>query len=458
MEIGIWEMGLPPDGWVRFFKVMSVFLLLVLLALVFLGLNLWYFFRRPWEASFWQVSYATAYYSKDAPVIRDWREVEGGIEGVLVWDAPVKGWKITKEGEPYSENEGPNPVFPMDANDTEMRLYHAQPQPGHLFGPLPIKIRFMPRKLHIERGLPRPDSYLIYTDVPNGAFKQYAVSDFVDDYEWMPRDHLEAVDQILKEKVGIREADTVFEKLEKIMIFQRDDLGQQCRGTPPLRFRPLNPYELYVDMRDGKGKGWCTQQGQIFNLFATRAGVRCRLVQGAKTKNNNTIFSGHTWNEAWIPEQGRWAWIDPSPALIYATNREGKVLNTVEMAQLRLLKAWDGVRIRTYKDWQWPDLAGEPNTLVDARYEEVGDVVERQFIRSAIYKWRRPPHVEDLRYEYGDLLKNKTFAWGNLVRYWFKPPLAYADYPTEGNRTYFLRHLFLWGFLGSVLAAAIAML
>jgi hypothetical protein len=135
--------------------------------------------------------------------------------------------------------------------------------------------------------------------------------------------------------------------------------------------------------------------------------------------------------------------------VIYATDKNGNVLNSVELANLRQHVAWDGVTGRVYKDWGWPDLEGTTNTLIDAPFAVVGGVVERQFITSAIYKWRRPPNVEDLRYDYGMLLKDWTFTWGNFVRYYFKPPLAYANWPTEGNRTYLVRHLLLWSFLAS---------
>ena len=85
-------------------------------------------------------------------------------------------------------------------------------------------------------------------------------------------------------------------------------------------------------------------------------------------------------------------------------------------------------------------------------------MVDRQFVASAIYKWWRPPNVEDLRSDYTLLRKSHEFFWGNLQRYYFKPPLAYANFPTEGNRTYFVRHLLLWSFLVSLLVALISLL
>jgi hypothetical protein len=128
------------------------------------------------------------------------------------------------------------------------------------------------------------------------------------------------------------------------------------------------------------------------------------------------------------------------------------------LATLRRHGTWHGVTGRVYKDWAWTHLEGEAKTFVDAPFPLVGDVVERQFLTSAIYKWRRPPNVEDLRSDYTLLFRNWEFFWGNLQRYYFKPPLAFANYPTEGNRTYLERHLLLWGFLASLVAWGVALL
>lgn len=431
------------------------FMFLPILTFVFLLLNIAYFLSRSWENSFYPISYSSIYFPKDRPVVRKWKVVPEGIKAVMRWNAPVKGWQILKDGEPHSENSGPDPIFKLPREDTEKHEFTVIPQPESLFRPMKFTIRFLTREFHVGRKLPRGDCYIITTDEPNGEFKQYSVDEFADSYDWLSQEELAEVDTLIQEKIGIEESDTIFQKIEKLMIFLREEIGQEGRGTPEPFFRPLNPYEIFKTMRDGKGVGWCTQQGQMFSFFANRLGLKTRLVQGARTQGNTFLFSGHTWNECWIPEQGRWAWVDPSPAVCYATDKKGQVLNTVELARLRQHDAWDGVNFRTYKDWQFPDIAGEDRTVVDSPFEPVAEVVQRQFVTGAIYKWRRPPHVEDLRYNYGDLFKNWTFTWGNFVRYWFKPPLAYADYPTEGRQTYWIRHILLWGFVLSLVGTLV---
>lgn len=426
-----------------------------LLCLLLLAANLTHFLTRSWEASFYQTSYSTIYIPTDIPVVRDWVEVEGGIEGVMNWSQSPDGWVILQDDKPYSENVGPNPFFPEVVDDISKHTYTAIAQPEGMAPPLKFIIQFLPRAYWDDVGLPRPSSYIIATDEINADFEQYPVSEWVDDYSYMDQTDLELVAGILTDEVEILETDTSLEKLEKLSIHLRDTLGTRCRGVPDHDDRWRTPLQIYQGMRDGTGKGWCTQQAQMFVFFANRAGLSSRIVVGAVTKGNNFIHTGHSWAETWIPEQGRWAWSDPSYALIYATDNQGRVLNSVELSELKKHAAWDGVSARIYKDWGWPEIAGEHSTPVTTDFPLVGDVIQRQFVTSAIYKWRRPPNVEDLRYDYTLLLKNREFFWGNLERYYFNPPLAYADYPTDGNQTYFIRHLLLWSFVASLLAFTI---
>lgn len=427
------------------------------LTAILLLLNVFYFLNRNWEDSYWVTSYSTIYYPADRPIISGWAEVDGGIEAQIVLEGQIEGWTVTRDGEPWSEAGGKNLFIkaPPESDDA-MHRYVATPRPAGLHPPVEFDIRFLPRSFHEARGLPRSDTYIIRTDLPTGKFGQLAVSDWVDDFSYETEANLEQTDRILVEQAGINARDPTFSKLEKLMAHLRIKLGEECRGTPPLDSRWKTPYQLYTEMESGAATGWCTQFAQAYVYFANRAGLATRLVQGARTQGNTFIFTGHTWVEAWIPEQGRWAWVEPSFGQVYVTDKKGQVLNTVELANLRQHNAWDGVTARVYKDWGWPDLEGDDGTFVNANFTEVSGVVERQFLTSAIYKWRRPPNVEDLRYDYGMVFEDATFFWGNLERYFFKPPLAYSNYPAEGNRVYVIRHALLWGFLLALVATALA--
>jgi len=429
-----------------------------ILGAALLTANVVHIVTRSWEASFFQTSYATIYYPTDVPTILEWHEREGGIEAELNWNQTPDGWVILKDGEPHTSNDGPYPFFPEIEDDITWADYIAIPQPEGIGKPLEITLRFIPTEYWENLGLPRPDSYLILTDEVHGRFKQYPVSEWIDDYSYLEDDQLAEIDRILADEVGIEESDGTLRKLEKLTVHFRDTLGTRCRGNPHHDDRWRDPFVIYQNMRSGEGQGYCTQHAQIFLLFANRAGLSTRLVVCARTKGNNFIYSGHSWIETWVPEQGRWAWGDPSFAFVYATNTKGELLNSIDIAALRKQSAWAGVTTRLYKDWATPDVPGEESTFVDVPFPDVVKVVQDQFVTSGIYKWRRPPNVEDLRSNYLLLFKNWEFFWGNLERYYFKPPLAIANYPTDGNRTYYIRHLLLWSFVASLFGFGLSLL
>lgn len=421
-----------------------------LLTLVLLGANLWYFFGRSWEDSFFPASYSTIYYPTDMPVIKGWHQDGGELAADMGWDATPTGWHIYQGDQLVRELEGPQLRFSYPG-DSERHPYTVIAQPEGLAPPMDFTVRFFTKEWHQERGHDRDPSYEVLTDVPLADFPQYTVEDWIDRFDYVSTEGLAETDRLLREVAGIQADDGVRTKLAKLMRFLRDDLGRACRGTPDDDIRWRDPWEIYQMMKSGESLGFCMQQSQLFIYFANRAGLSTRMVQGARIYDRSTyIYSGHTWVEIWFPDQQRWGWNDPSFALIHAQDKNGRILNTVELARLRQHDAWDGVTATIYKDWGWPDVAGEEGAIIDAPIEQVGGVIERQFRTSSLYKWRFPPFVEDLRSDYTMLFKDWTFFWGNLERYYFKAPLAYADYPGEGARTYLIRHLLLWPFLAGL--------
>lgn len=422
-----------------------------LAAVVLLVLNVWYFLARSWEDNYVPSNYATIYIPTDVPVVQAWKHTPTGVELEVKWDAPVEGWKILRDGEPYAENEGRNPYVPITEGDMTRYNYEAVPQPESLRYSLKFLMNSIPASYSDEVGLPRPDAYYIRTNSPNARFEQYPVAHWIDDYSYLGEEALAEIDRVLREEVGLEDSDSELVKLEKIMVHLREYLNRPCRGTPTQDTRWMNPWEIYHAMKSGETKGWCTQFGQIYIMLANRAGLQTRMVITARTVGNNTIFTGHTWHEAWISEQGRWAWGDPAHGLVYATDRLGQVLNTVELHRLRQHAAWDGVNARAYKDWEWTKVAGEENTMVTANFAEIGQVVENQFNVHAIFKWRQPPNFEEIRNDYDHVLSHPGYFLSSLKALYFRPHLAYADYPMEGAYLYHIRHLLLWGFVLALL-------
>ncbi len=425
---------------------------LIPLFLLLLGANLWIFLRREWEESHLPESYATLHHPLDMPTLRGWHiEGDGLLRLDLVWNRTPAQWQLTIDGKPAG-------ILPGD--DLRLQLVHpkydgssAAPltdfKHTYVLRPLPegtgpdleFSITSIDHRYYIRRGMHFPnDILLVKTDVPIGRFKRHAVSDWVDDYRYVGTAALAEADRMVRDDIGIAEADGTIVRMEKIVRFMRTQLAN-ASGVPKDAFRWLDPFAIFKEMRDGTGKGWCTQNAQIFAFFANRAGLPTRFVFGATTQHNSIIYNGHSWTETWVKEQNRWAYCDALISIVAVLDRQGRVLNSADVFHLCEHATFEGVQARIFKDWHWQNVPGDaaPRTAVTVPFTAVNEMARIEFTRQSIIKYRRPPNAEDLRDRYGMLFKSGVFAWTNLRRYLCRPDAAYSHLPTNGLRNYRVR-------------------
>jgi len=430
----------------RLFARAGTFLFLLILVL-----NLYFFFTREWESSFYPASYATLYYPLDVPTIREWKLVERNrIQLDLACTKEIAAWRVLTDGGGEQSGVGMKPSFRIDTTFAQVHSYRLIPVPDSACLAIEIFVQFYPREFYASLGMNHTDVYIVRANVPCGEFEQYPVADWVDDYRYVGDEGLAAVARTLSDTVGIRDGDPTFARMEKLFPYLRKNL-KGAGGVPKDDERWMNPWRLFNEMACGTGKGWCTQHAQIWVFWANRAGIPTRFVFGARTQDNTIVYSGHSWAESFIREQNRWAFVDLSQGHIYLTDKEGEVLNTADLFHLNQHDAFDRVSARMYVDWQWANHPGFPgaDTIVTVPYGVCDTLIRSEFTAQSIIKYRRPPNVEDVREIYSGFFKDWTYLTGNLERYLFKPPLAYSFYPTEGTRTYFVRRALFYGLLGS---------
>jgi transglutaminase-like putative cysteine protease len=427
--------------------ILSLFLVLVLLVL-----NLYVFFTREWESSFYPSSYATLYYPLDVPTIRQWDLPERNrIRLNLAWTGEIKEWSVLTDGGKEQAATGMTPSFRIDTTFSELHTYRLVPVPKEACLPVEVSIRFYSREFYGSLGLGRPDVYVVRPTVPCGEFDQYSVADWIDDYSYVGREGLAESDRIIHEEAGIHETDPTFVRMEKLTRYLRPKL-RLCVGVPKDDERWENPWLLYNELVRGTGKGWCTEHARVWVFWANRAGIPTRFVFNARTQDNTIAYSGHAFAESYIREQGRWAYVDFSQSQCYITDREGLVLNTAELFQMNQHNAFDSTFARLYVDYLWEKHPGIPgkDTVVTVPFTLCNEAVRNEFPVNSILKYRRPPNVEDVRDIYSGFLKDRTFLSANLERYIFKPQLAYSFYPTEGGHTYFIRRLLFFSLIASI--------
>lgn len=422
--------------------------------LLLLAANIYVFLNREWESSLYPTSYATLYYPLDVPTIREWKVVDRThLQLCLKGSVAVSEWQVFTDGANPQRATGMTPSFAIDTTFAQIHKYRFVPVPENLCPVIEISVQVYPREFYATRGMRRnTDVLIVRSNVPCGDFKQYSLNDWVDDYKYAGKEALDETGRLLRDEVGIKDSDSTFTRMEKLTRYLRIKL-KNASGVPKDDERWMDPYKLYNEMAGGTGKGWCTQFAQIYVYWANRAGIPTRFVFGARTQDNTITYTGHSFAESFIKEQSRWAFVDLSHSFIYITDKKGQVLNTADLFHLNQYNAFDSTTARIYADHEWKSRFGlqGADTVVSWPYPQCNSIIRGEFIPQSIFKYRRPPNVEDVRDIYTGFVRDQTFLWGNLERYLFKPPLAYSLYPTDGKATYAIRLALFFGMVASLL-------
>jgi len=430
--------------------------------------NLYLFLRREWEGNHRAADYARINTPLDNPTIGRLKIRSGRLYPEIIWNRRPSQWEIRHRGKTIETVPGDAPAItllqpyftgrPGTVLAEFEQEFTLRPLPAGIGPDITFRLTPIAKEYYRDRGMDWPtDVYQVSTDIPAGEFTRHAVSDWIDDYRYVGTAALTETDRVIREEIKIADCDDDLIRMEKIIHFMRARLVDAA-GVPKNDFRWMNPFEIFNQMCKGTGKGWCTQNAQIFAFFANRAGVPTRFVYCATVQSNQFVYDGHAWTESFLREQNRWIYTDPVKAIVGVFDRQGRALNTADVFQLCQYGAFDGTTARIFKKWLWKDLPIEasPDTAVDVPFALVNATARRQFSRQTIIKYRRPPNVEDIRHHYGMLLKSWTFTWTNFKRYLYRHDLAYSNFPTNGNRVYRLRQLLFGALLASAAALVVA--
>ncbi|MBS0663308.1 MAG: transglutaminase domain-containing protein [Verrucomicrobia bacterium] len=423
-----------------------------LLSAILLGANLYVFFMRDWESSFLPASYTTLNVPLDVPTVREWRIEDGHVlVPEIAWNRTPEKWRLLVDGKfvqdvPAAAPSIPllRPIFDGTAKETLESFEHTyvlEPVPAALGPSLSFAITPIDAEFYRRSGMQRAkDIYIVHPQGPVGNYPRYPLSHWADDYHYIGAERLAAADRVVREQIGVKDSDDTMTRIEKVMRYLRIQLANSG-GVPKDDFRWMDPWSMCQEMIAGTGKGWCTQNAQIYVFFANRAGVPTRFVFGANTQDDQIIYNGHSWAESWVKEQNRWTYVDMTQSLFGVADRHGQLLNTADLVNLAQHDAFEGITARIFKDWHWKDLPVEakPLTPVTVPFDLVDKIAKQEYTHQAIIKYRHPPNVEDQREVYSMMFKDRTYAWTNVKRYLYDPPLAYSLLTTDAVRTYRVR-------------------
>ncbi|XOV81717.1 MAG: transglutaminase domain-containing protein [bacterium] len=231
----------------------------------------------------------------------------------------------------------------------------------------------------------------------NSLFKsqhKYKVDDFA--YPVSYDDEQQEISRLL-DIMGVKTNDPSVVKIQKIAssLFE---LIFPFRGQPDEFLRHLSGYEQLQAILAGRSQAYCANHAEIFAHLMTVAGVPTRIVDVSSPKS-----AGHAFNESYIVEQQKWAYVDLQLSVGLISDALGKPINGIDVLNLSRSGEWNSVQIH---------VLGGPETI-QLQPVEISNLIE-QFV----------PPDSTLKYLWGT---SDRFSFLNrLKRFFLNPPPAFS--------------------------------
>lgn len=186
-----------------------------------------------------------------------------------------------------------------------------------------------------------------------------------------------------------------------------------------IKFKPIQQLEY---IRSGDSQLWCGNYAFLFSFFSSHAGIKGRIV-GCGSTLGDINMGVHVFNEVFLPEWNRWAYIDLTEGNIFV--RKGNTfLNTIDINALLKTGTSGDDNIVAYH------FSGD--SIVHMPFGEVSKFANYYFHPGNAFQFLYP----------GGIKKNNP---GNLFEralkfFYLKPYYAtYSDDANGGNYQFYLR-------------------
>lgn len=195
-------------------------------------------------------------------------------------------------------------------------------------------------KLEIEY-LPEDNStYVMFCNIPMIEYPLFPIERWTKLSRAISQKEISAVKKILREEIMVEDSNTTIDKIEKIGKYLIAKL-RPSEGTPSDEIKRLTPLAQYNLACSKKDHIDCADYADIFHLFANCAGVPTRKI-GVAGWMDNVIISGHVFNESYIEEQEKWAFVDLTSKKLMVLNSGKEVLNTIDLLNAVNSKTFEG--------------------------------------------------------------------------------------------------------------------
>ena len=311
--------------------------------------NVALYLTRDKRDAYYPATYKTLYVPSDVPALTGTRIVaRGRVELVVPSKAVYESWTVTDDtGETYTTT-GRYPVIKLKdyRHSYDVRpLGTAGPGPKMTFD-----FGYYPSEYYKKGGRTQPDNYwLVSASIPVGKFARYPLSFWASDYADIDAADREEARRMIREDMGVADADPTVTKIEKIGCWLITRY-KGCAGTPSdVIEKTRSPLKILKMVLAGEGKIWCSQHALIYHFFANMAGLPTRLLSLAG-RVDTVITTGHAFAETFIPELGTWAKVDVSLNKLFILNPAGQPLGSADVYQAINSGNIEGLTARVCRD------------------------------------------------------------------------------------------------------------
>jgi hypothetical protein len=154
--------------------------------------------------------------------------------------------------------------------------------------------------------------------------------------------------KIITEKTKLADSLPTVEKIKRISQFLVTEFVN-AEGAPSGDMKQQTPLSQFKLACSNQNKVDCAIYSDVFHLFANCAGIPTRKI-GVAGWMDYIVTSGHVFNECYIKEQGKWAFVDLTSKKALVLNERNEVLNSVDLLNAVNAKSFEGkkaLRIHT---------------------------------------------------------------------------------------------------------------
>lgn len=298
----------------------------------------------------------------ETPRVVGHRVVSRGVLELQLTDTKgATGWAVTPDdGLPYETETTYPQVRMLDRKHTYEVRSKDTGEPGEVS--FTFTIDYCPTEVYAAAGQTHPDDNYHISDISIPVWRNETHS--LDAWcGWdLDRDELaqaaELVSDVRQEGMSTL---ALIDALGKRLLDKLDDK----RGIPTDAIQQATPLETYRMALEGQSGIWCSNFASIYYLFANAVGIRTRKVSVGGMLGI-VKYSGHGFCESYIPEQDRWANVDINSRMFAITDRDGQVMNTIDLSEVLQANSID-LQASVYRDGEirkvpYKDVCGPHRT------------------------------------------------------------------------------------------------